>query len=188
MIVTRRIQCSTARLFKWAETRPHGEFVTGANGRLDMKSLLKLSSDRVHADCKVVDVEVETDTLSHLARELAMHTTMPLNRHRTAHYSFEVPAKRSEVEDISRDVIRTFGSEYFDRPHRVLFKWPCLQDEETGNQYYERCANLIWLTNALYSHKLKKSQVEMIVDNASRLDEEWSTAGILDDLHKQGVI
>jgi hypothetical protein len=93
----------------------------------------------VEPSARYIDIAVDLDCLSPLARQMAEHTPWPLNRIRNADFLLDTGKTEFEVRcltDQQREVYAGTGQ----GPFRVAFHWPVINDAETGEQYYERCA------------------------------------------------
>lgn len=184
-LAIRKIQCSVARFLAYAKTQPPTAYAPYGRGQYTFGQLLLAHS--IPQELKVVPVTVDADRLSNTAKALAMFTLTPLNRHADSIYTFEVPVRREQVLCPSPAEIEKNGKEFYAWNYRAALKWPSIQDEETGEAYYERCAKLVLLTSSLFHAGLSEERVNQVISTVTRWDRPWEVQAVLqpflDDHH-----
>ena len=90
---------------------------------------------------KVLDVDLSI--LSEDAKMLAENILTTENRDDLSDCPIEGPTQRELWDKAGKEVEKyekAYGSEYFDKPTRILWRWDCLKDSETPEEYFERHA------------------------------------------------
>jgi hypothetical protein len=102
-----------------------------------------------------VDEEVYLDNLTPQAQELAQ-IAHPRNHSRSNDYT----------------IVCT-------QPYSTIFHWPVLRDDETGNEYYERCALLVQLGRGLIDSGVSLSRTRTIMSHAENWTRPWTVEEVI---------
>ncbi len=184
-IVTRHITTTAERAREFCATLPpktvRWRAVSSRRG-ITADDIVR-SEGPLDATVRYVDEEIDLDVLSPLARELA-ENGHPRNVHRSEDYIIRFARSRADVEEWDENQRRVYGGT---EPYTTAFHWPAMSNDETGEQYYERCARIVELSRELIDGRhLSLESVRGIIAAVERWTNEWDIQRVLDWMSRIG--
>ena len=171
-VVNRRIKCSSKRAAEDAKNQdPEKIYFQGHNGfcyaTVRAKDIVRNEGFALNSEVRVTYIDVDLDRLSPLAREIAESSMTCTNVHRENDYVYDTGVRNHDVNPPSEGQENAFGSKYFDAPYKTALHWPMIQDGESGESYFEKCAILVELSREMLARSFNLIRVANYVNRVS---------------------
>lgn len=182
--VARSVTASTARARAYCATLPPSEIRWQGQYHLHTAGEIAESTESLPPELTRVEVKVDLDALSPLARELAESAPDATNRRRANDYTMTFSRSTADVQGYGDDQRRVYGD---GGNYKTAFHFPYILDNETGEQYYERCARLVELYRVLIDGMgMSARAVRSIASKVERYQREWTIDEVVESLRKPG--